>query len=635
MSFEFEKEDIVISQENNVEVELPTSEDIETTNTVEVGAKIDKWTIVGDDIYIANRTGTLPTWLQDTLDNYITYNSSLSTDVNDLNNLFTNFETGYNQEIGLVKNDITTLSYNLTNNYVKNDTYNSGIQNLEITKVDADGASAVARNVIGSWSIDPTGGGAWFDSKIQTVVNNQTSQAQSINSLSTQFNNVSVSIQDTNEVVAGYFSEYVSGEPKLGQFKFINNIQYQYLGGSLGELGDGWVRTDAAASSEGEYWAANSSKLIQGSDGSITGWEMADGSNTQSQFNIYSDNFKISDGTNSANVPFEVVVGTPNKVKFNGIVEFSNIDGVPEVEVPTKTSELINDSDFQTSTQVGTQISNTIGLTNDEFAQNLGYIDYNDMQLKASQGKTVISGGLINTTLINTDTLITKHIQVNTNGFVLNDTAAGTSADPNIAGAYIKGSTIEGSTIAVRDLTVLTDDGKTTKAAFGIVTTPYRKSVSPYTFTYPTGIYAYNSTTAPGDNRLAKATNNYIRGISPNFRLDLSNPGGWDLRFRMYRGTTKLYEVTVTPITWTSNTIKYYTLFNQYDLQIYLKQTWLGVSSNAYFDIITIGDFCFFPLSGEGELRIEIDTIKTGTTGWDGMGIPTAYNNAYISVSNL
>jgi len=98
----------------------------------------------------------------------------------------------------------------------------------------------------------------------------------------TGLDELSASIQTTDEVVAGYFSEYTdeSVDPKLGQFKLIDGVQYQYLGGYLGINSDGWVRTDQSTY---DYTVGQTNYLtnlvnaqasaLQGQiDGSITTW---------------------------------------------------------------------------------------------------------------------------------------------------------------------------------------------------------------------------------------------------------------------------------------------------------------------------------------------------------------------------
>lgn len=121
----------------------------------------------------------------------------------------------------------------------------------------------------------------------------------------------------------------------------------------------------------------------------------------------------------------------------------------------------------------------------DVFAQEQGFANYADMVNKyTSLGKTIINGGYINTGLVNANSITANSISADrlmagtngatvwtngglvsqnfngnvygnigspTAGFRLSSNAAGTSADPNIYGAYIKGSTLEGSYLSISD----------------------------------------------------------------------------------------------------------------------------------------------------------------------------------------
>lgn len=70
-------------------------------------------------------------------------------------------------------------------------------------------------------------------------------------------------------------------------------------------------------------WNAKSIKLITSPSGAITGYSFQDGSGIKSNFDIYADNFKISNSYNTYS-PFSIV-GT--SLYFNGKVTFSNVTG--------------------------------------------------------------------------------------------------------------------------------------------------------------------------------------------------------------------------------------------------------------------------------------------------------------------
>ena len=133
-------------------------------------------------------------------------------------------------------------------------------------------------------------------------------------------------------------------------------------------------------------------------------------------------------------------------------------------------------------------VTQDISANNDTFAQSQGFASYNDMATKyTALKKTIINGGYINTGLVNANSIVVNSLSADrlvagtnsstvwtggglvsqnfngnvhgaigspTQGFRLSSNAAGTSADPNIYGAYIKGATLEGTSLTVNDVKV-------------------------------------------------------------------------------------------------------------------------------------------------------------------------------------
>lgn len=135
-------------------------------------------------------------------------------------------------------------------------------------------------------------------------------------------------------------------------------------------------------------------------------------------------------------------------------------------------------------------VSSSINANNDVFAQKLGYADYAAMVAAASSGQTIINGGYIGTNLVKSSSILANSVSADrlmagtnnstvwtggglvsadfngntygnigspTAGFRLSSNAVGTSADPNIYGAYIKGGSIEGVNIDAFDMLVKAD----------------------------------------------------------------------------------------------------------------------------------------------------------------------------------
>jgi hypothetical protein len=149
------------------------------------------------------------------------------------------------------------------------------------------------------------------------------------------------------------------------------------------------------------------------------------------------------------------------------------------------------------------------------------YIPYDDINTVLANDTTVIDGsrittGTIDASKVNVIGITADHINVDntTTGFKLNDTAAGTSVDPNIEGAYIKGATIDYNTLAVT-----TASGLPTKTIFGDYYKYIRVEVSNTSViskTIETDIYAYDYEAVPfGAYRLLTERNNTLRLSKP------------------------------------------------------------------------------------------------------------------------
>lgn len=155
---------------------------------------------------------------------------------------------------------------------------------------------------------------------------------------------------------------------------------------------------------EANGWAAGASKLITGPDGKVTGWSFGDGSNVQSSFGVYADNFFVGNAATGKKV-FEVNQAT-NKIKMTSDVEVDgNLTVINNVDGGSITTGKIQSSDTNT------------------------FFDLANNQIKMDNGS----------------------------GFVLNSTAAGTSVEPNIQGAYINGGSITGSYLDLLSFKILSE----------------------------------------------------------------------------------------------------------------------------------------------------------------------------------
>lgn len=144
-----------------------------------------------------------------------------------------------------------------------------------------------------------------------------------------------------------------------------------------------------------------------------------------SEFWIRADKLKFVD-TRSKVSPFSIDTSSGVAMtKFNGIVEFSNIKSVPDYATKGNVSQAID------SYNSSSALTSRINVISDGHARSardsaqasiasvLGYHDFSHMVSYATQGKTIIKGGMIDATLINTDYLVIGKGSNTTNGIVV------------------------------------------------------------------------------------------------------------------------------------------------------------------------------------------------------------------------
>lgn len=188
-------------------------------------------------------------------------------------------------------------------------------------------------------------------------------------------------------------------------------------------------------------WNAKSIKLITSPTGAITGYSFQNGSGLKSTFEINADNFKIANSYNTY-TPFSI---SGTSLYFNGKVAFTNITGTSDL-VSTSNIQNAIDNDV-TNIDAGKITTGYIGVG------RLQAFTVTADRLAPSSGTSTVwkSGGLISN---NFNGNAVGSIGSPTQGFRLSANAAGTSSDPNIYGAYIKGATLEGATLIGTSLTI-------------------------------------------------------------------------------------------------------------------------------------------------------------------------------------
>jgi hypothetical protein len=314
-----------------------------------------------------------------TLPTYIT--EGLFADIDDVNKAI--LDEVDNREIAVIDSINYSKTYtdgvqeqiytDISANYISNEAGEnyvlaSHLTNMELTFDTASGAVTSTLQDIYSTATKVGDAQAGYDENLQQVVTDINATANRTTTLEADVDGLDIRLDTVEGVAAGQFTVWYDEnvEPLIGMIKFTTvdgihrevesdvtptDIQWQYLGGTLGEGADGWVQSDASAAGTATTaygWAAGASQLITGDDGSITGWSFGDGSNVASTFKINADNFAVSSADGETQ-PLSIVVDDAGNVKtaFTGQVSFSEGTGhigseqLEDVTVPSDYSGTI------------------------------------------------------------------------------------------------------------------------------------------------------------------------------------------------------------------------------------------------------------------------------------------------------
>ncbi|MFA7030155.1 MAG: hypothetical protein WC179_07780 [Candidatus Cloacimonadaceae bacterium] len=257
---------------------------LEVFSPIVAEAEIRRYTLVGDDIYVRRYTNsTVPEWYRQLISDIIATDATIT----NLDSVISYLETlpaGYDQQILNLQNEDVTINASIQSLVTTTGSHTAAIANLDITKVDATSASAIALSTVATYFNDGSAG-SWFNNQISTYASDISTNAMNISTLNSTYNDLSVRLEDTRKVTAGAYSEWDgTSTPLLGQFKYENNQWYQYLGGTVGPNNDGWQITSEAAikntvddtNSELTTFAATVNSeltdLQSQIDGNITSW---------------------------------------------------------------------------------------------------------------------------------------------------------------------------------------------------------------------------------------------------------------------------------------------------------------------------------------------------------------------------
>ena len=388
-------------------------------------------------------------------------------------------------------------------------------------------------------------------------------------------------------------------------------------------------------------WNAKSIKLITSPSGAITGYSFQNGSGVKSNFDIYADNFKISNSYNTYS-PFSII-GT--SLYFNGKVTFSNVTGTDGIVTTSNVQTVFNSN---ITTIDGGKI-----VTNQALVNNLnatGGIIAETVTANEFVGKTftgaVINGAVINGAVVKASYLdLDGELEVLTNYHI---TVAMYNANPSLYtdAVYLSGT----NEYRIPSISTVREETRT-------------QDISAGGAVFNSKIRSYNCANAGHNNKCVKIRPNIIVsadvdfldfnfsnnlpsafiGIANTYKLYIANVLVCSIYYRKdgFAGSTGFY-INGTKADFTNDTI-FNTAGQSIKLSFYDFNTYYNdsdvVSTYNYGIKATIS-------SGVRTLSLNYDDISKGLIYIENIGgntIPnvdsylrvTAKTNTYISINNM
>lgn len=483
---------------NNVEVISAGQVEVETVDLSDLDITVAKkeYVITGDDIYIPMLYDDAPQWMKDLVQVVVDVSISSGNQslINNMNAILQNFAVSYvplNQytqtilDLGDEDTRINALIETLNSNF--NDglsTANAQIISLQLTKASKDEVVAQVIQTIAAQLADGTSNiGSTIGRIDQAIANETSARALSLQTLTASLEDTNLDVTANAEVIQNALAYVGIDEAGASTGTGLS----AYLEDSNGNIGgaDSQLANSIRVTAEGveSKFAYNSLLNINGvykKSGFGLTTNYISGSGTQidpyvSEFWIDASRFKFTNSNVTGSVaPFTIdASGTTPQIKFNGVVNFSNITNVPQLgSTPQEVVTAINNA--QTTTINGPRITTgSIGA-----AQIAANSVSADRLMAGTNGSTVWTGGGLVSSNFNGNPV--GVIGSPTSGFRLSSNSAGNSSDPNIYGAYIRGSTIAASALAVDSLKIETAVNTFAPLSFASVASVQNQITSDY-----------------------------------------------------------------------------------------------------------------------------------------------------------
>lgn len=348
-------EDIEIRNNNLIVTGVDSTQEVhvEDLDDLDITVAKKEYTITGDDIYIPQFYDDAPQWMKDLVN--LVVDVSMSTNnmtlINDMNKMLQEFAVSY-----VPLNQYTQSIVNLGNEDMRlnalletlNSNFNNGLSNanaqiisLQMTKASKDEVVAQVIQTLSAQLANPNSNlGATIGRLDQAIVTEQTARATSFRTLTASMESTNGEIAAKAEVLDNALAYVGINEAGASTHTGLS----AYLEASNGVIGgaDSQLANTIRVTAEGveSKWAYNSIVNINGvyrkSGFGLTTNNFSGGGTKTNPYNseFWIDATKLrftNSNMTGRTAPFTIdASGITPQIKFNGIVDFSNVNGVPQ-----------------------------------------------------------------------------------------------------------------------------------------------------------------------------------------------------------------------------------------------------------------------------------------------------------------
>lgn len=414
---------------NNVEVTSTSQVEVETVDLSDLDITVAKkeYVITGDDIYIPMLYDDAPQWMKDLVQVVVDVSISSGNQslINNMNAILQDFAVSYvplNQytqtilDLGDEDTRINALIETLNSNF--NDglsTANAQIISLQLTKASKDEVVAQVIQTIAAQLADGASNiGSTIGRIDQAIATETSARALSLQTLTASLEDTNLDVTANAEVIQNALAYVGIDEAGASTGTGLS----AYLEDSNGNIGgaDSQLANSIRVTAEGveSKFAYNSIININGvykksGFGLTTNYTSGNGTKANpyvSEFWIDASRLKFTNSNQTGQTaPFTIDASGANpQIKFNGVVNFSNVTNVPQLgSTPQEVVTAINNA--QTTTINGPRIT-TGSITAAQIAANSVSADKISSYNLTSTNATIQNGMITNAMI--TDASITN-----------------------------------------------------------------------------------------------------------------------------------------------------------------------------------------------------------------------------------